>query len=83
MLYCIVLLYCMLYCVVSLLFSFYLYRLNKYITIKTDRSSHQNCYRSDWPQLKRNFISNIINLIYALPRKLPNDSGLTKRLFVW
>ena len=30
-------------------------------------------YRSDLPQVKRNFISSTANLVYELPQELPND----------
>ena len=33
-------------------------------------------YRSDYPQVKRNVISSISNLVYELPHELPNDLRL-------
>ena len=35
------------------------------------------CYRSDSPQVKRNVISSIANLVYELPHELPNELRLT------
>ena len=35
-------------------------------------------YRSDSPQVKRNLISSIANLVYELPHELPNDLRLRK-----
>ena len=33
-------------------------------------------YRSDQPQIKRNVISNIANMVYEFPQELPNDLSL-------
>ena len=41
-------------------------------------------YRSDWPQVKRNVISSIGNLVYELPHELPNDVRLeNKKILFW